>query len=452
MKAVLHDYQHECVQFILDTPKCALWMDMGLGKTVTTLTALSELFDRAEVRRVLVIAPLRVANATWPAEIWKWAHLRHLSHVVATGSERNRLLALQSDAQIVMINRENVEWLVAQYKPSTWPFDCVVIDEASSFKSPSARRFKALRKARPYIDRVIQLTGTPAPNNLLNLWPQLFLLDGGERLGKTYTAYQTAYFEADYMGYRFTPREGAEKRIHDNVADICRSLSAADYLKMPDRMDVPHEIPLAQNVRDVYDAMERDYLIEFDDTEITAQNAAVLVNKLLQLSSGFMYDAEGRAQWFHDAKFAALDSILEEANGAPVLLAYMFQAERDELLRRYPQARVLDQAPETINEWNRGEIPLLLAHPASAGHGLNLQAGGNICVWFALPWSLELFMQFNARLHRQGQTKPVFIHFLMSQGTVDFDVLEALRAKDAGQSRLINAVKMRLEKLEKVAA
>lgn len=439
----LHDYQVRAVDFIKSTPNCALWVDMGLGKTVSTLTAVSDLFDGFEVARVLVIAPLRVALKTWPDEIKAWAHVRHLTSRVITGSPAQRKAIVDSDrSQVHIINREMVAWLVGylQAQGAGWPYDMVVIDESSSFKSHQSKRWKFLRKALPAIDRLVELTGTPAPNGLLDVWPQIFLLDRGERLGRTYTGFRSKYFISDYMGYNFTIREGADDKIHEKLADVCLTMSAEDYIELPDRVDRIVDVDLPVKAREQYAELEREFIAEFDGDEVTVLSAAALANKLLQFANGAVYVDGGGYAEVHGAKLDALEDLIEGANGSPVLIAYSYRTDLDRIQSRIV-CEVLGKDPEQIDRWNAGEIPVLLAHPASAGHGLNLQDGGHTVVWFGLCWSLELYQQFNARLHRQGQGHPVVVHHVVTRGTVDETVLDALGRKDVTQRALLDALK-----------
>lgn len=438
----LHEYQRKGIQFIKDRKRCALWLDMGLGKTATTLTALSDLIDSFAIQRTLVVAPLRVANTVWKQEAANWKHLRHLSVSVCTGSERQRLSALHKDADIYVINRENIPWLVKHYG-STWPFDCVVIDEASSFKNPTSQRFKALRKTLPQTNYMLLLTGTPSPNGLLDLWAQFYLIDFGDTLGKTMTAYKQRFFEQDYMGYKFKPREGAADRIHALLQPMVLSMAAEDYLELPDRIDIVEPVDLPPAALNAYRDFERTLLAELPDgEEIEAMNAAVLANKLLQYSNGAVYtDDMGNWSEIHTAKLDALSEIVEQNENENILVAYNYKTDLDRLRKRFPFARVLDKEPQTVKDWNNGEIRMLLAHPASAGHGLNLQRGGSMIVWFSLNWSLELYQQFNARLHRQGQSKPVRIVHIVANGCIDERVISVLGEKDAQQSALLSALK-----------
>lgn len=445
-----HPYQEAATTMIIQHPAVALWLEMGLGKTVSTLTALSDLLhDSLAVKRVLVIAPLRVAKDTWARETAKWDHLRYLSLSIVVGSEKQRLAALATPADIYIINRENVPWLVEHYKQK-WPFDCVVIDEASSFKSNKAQRFRELKKVRPLINRMIELTGTPAPNNYLDIWPQIYLLDRGERLGKTIGSFRETYFKPGrrngHIVYDWSLKPGAKDQIHKKLSDICYSMSAADYLKMPDRIDQVVSIALPKTARALYDELERDLVLQFDEGVIAATTAAVLSNKLMQIANGAGYDDRHNTQVLHDAKLDALEDLLEAANGSPVLCYYAYKHDLARIIERFPEARQLN-TPDDISDWNAGRIPLLLAHPASAGHGLNLQDGGHHIIWFGLTWSLELYQQANARLHRQGQQHPVIVHHIVAADTIDEQVMEVLGRKEAGQSELLTAVKARIEKV-----
>lgn len=436
----LHEYQERGVGFIHDTPKCALWLDMGLGKTTTTLTAVSDLLDGLVVERVLVVAPLRVANSVWSQEAKKWGHLCHLKFSICTGSERQRIAALHTTADIYVINRENIKWLVDFYKRK-WPFDMVVIDESSSFKSSKAQRFKALRKVGDMIDRLVELTGTPSSNGLLDLWAQVALLDNGERLGRSMTAYKSRFFESDYMGYKFEPIKGADEVIQNLISDIVMTMRAEDYLQLPDRIDTKVEVSLKHGLQKQYDELERDFLIQIEDEEVTALSAATLAGKLLQFCNGAVYTNEhGNFSTLHSEKLDALQDIRDES-GEPMLVAYNFKSDLARLREKFPDAVVLGKDPEIVERWNTGQIDMLLAHPASAAHGLNLQDGGSLIVWFGLNWSLELYQQFNGRLHRQGQTKPVRIIHLVTKGCIDEKVLEAIGNKAKTQDDLLNALK-----------
>lgn len=437
----LHCYQRRAVDFILEKKRCALFLDMGLGKTVSSLTAASDLIDSCAVEKVLVIAPLRVANSVWAQECVSWQHLSHLKVSVCTGSERQRMAGLMRTADIYTINRENVTWLVQHYGKN-WPFDAVIVDESSSFKSHASKRWKALKRVLPFTEYMVLLTGTPSPNSLLDLWPQLYLVDFGERLGRTVTGYKQRFFEQDYMGYRWTAKEGAANTIHNLIGDVCLSMSAEDYLELPKRIDLVHNVNLPAKAMASYLALEKELLAELPDgEEVEAINAAALANKLLQFCNGASYtDDKGSWSEIHTAKLDALEEIVE-LNDEPILVAYNYKTDAERIKARFPDAVLLDKNTETIDRWNRGEIKLLLAHPASAGHGLNIQQGGALCVWFGLNWSLELYQQFNGRLHRQGQTKPVRIIHIVAEGCIDERVLSVLEDKNATQSALLYALK-----------
>lgn len=450
MKFKPHQYQEHAIQHILDKPAAGLFLDMGMGKTVSTLTAVADLLhDSFEVAKVLVIAPLRVAEDTWSRETEKWDHTKYLKVAKVLGSANKRVEALKTPADVYVINRENVEWLVSHYKKK-WPFDMVVIDELSSFKSPKARRFRALRKVLPFIKRIVGLTGTPAPNSLIDLWPQLYLLDQGERLGKTITSYRDTYFLPDqrnqHIVYSWRLKPEAENTIHERIADICISMQAKDWLDLPKRIDNVVRIHLPPKVKKQYQQLEKDLLLPFSDSDVVADTAAVLTNKLLQMANGAVYDENGEVKELHDEKLKALEDVVEAANGKPILVFYSYQHDLSKLQERFPKARMIENSKD-IKDWNAGEIDILLAHPASAGHGLNLQDGGHIIVWYGLTWSLELYQQANARLDRQGQKHSVIVHHLVTEGTVDEDVMKALEGKAIGQNALLEAVKARLERV-----
>ena len=445
MKYKPYEYQQYATQFILDHPNCCLMLDMGLGKSVITLSALWELLlDRFCCRKVLVIAPLRVAEETWPAELQKWDHLQGLTYSLVLGSEKSRKQALEKKTFLYLINRENVQWLVQNH---SWDFDTVVIDELSSFKSNRAQRFKALRKVRPGSSRVIGLTGTPAPNSLMDLWPEMYLLDRGVRLGRFITGYRDRFFVPDQrsreMVYSYKPREGAEQEIYHRIEDICISMQSGDYLEMPELISNQLEVDMNVPERKIYDNFCRDLCTEIQGKELDAVNAAVLSNKLLQMANGAVYDENKQVYKIHDRKLDALEDLIEAANGKPILIAYWFQHDRRRILERFPDARQINTA-EDIKNWNKGKIPIALIHPASAGHGLNLQDGGSTIVWFGLTWSLELYQQTNARLWRQGQKNPVVIEHIITKNTIDEDVMKALEYKDTKQAALMNAVQARV--------
>jgi len=426
-------------------------VDMGLGKTITTLTAIDILLFLGDVAKVLVIAPLRVAEDTWSAEIDKWDHLSHLKISKVLGTSKQRIQAMNKPADIYITNRENVTWLVKEYFDK-WPFDMCIIDELSSFKSAKADRFRSLKKVRPYFKKVVGLTGTPAPNSLIDLWPQLYLLDGGARLGKTITGFKQQYFrpgrQNGYIVYDWKLQDGSEDAIYKKIDDICISMKSEDYLNIPERIDNIISVNLSDKTKLVYKKLEKDLVLELGDDDITAANAAVLTNKLLQISNGAIYSEDKSVVEIHEEKLKVLLDLIEAANGKPVLVFYSFRHDYDRIVK-YLKAKKLKaiglKDSSDIKKWNDGEIPILLVHPASAGHGLNLQYGGNIIIWFGLTWSLELYQQANARLHRQGQKEVVVVHHIVCKNTVDEDVMRALGNKEINQSALLEAVKARIK-------
>ncbi len=439
-----HGYQVKATERILHQKKVGLFLDMGLGKTVITLTAIKELIEDFAVWKVLVIAPKRVAEDTWSREHEKWDHLSELRISKVLGSPAQRMKALKTDADVYVIGRDNVKWLVELFGKS-WPFDMVVIDELSSFKNPSAQRFRALKKVMPLSDRVVGLTGTPSPNGLMDLWAEIYLLDRGERLGRTISEYREMYFRAGarngYIVYRWEPYSYSQKDIERKISDICMSMSAEDYLELPERIDNEIRIRLSDKEQKLYDQMESDQLLRIDDEAVVALNAAAVMNKLLQMSNGCVYADGGDVVRIHERKLEALEEIID-TTGEPVLVFYSFKHDLEAIKKRIPEAGEL-KSSEDIARWNRGETRVLLCHPASVGYGLNLQDGGHVIVWYGLTWSLELYQQANARLFRQGQQKAVIIHHLITDGTVDEQVMKALKAKDTSQSALLEALKER---------
>ncbi|WP_045905924.1 SNF2-related protein [Clostridium botulinum] len=444
-------YQEYAINHIINNPAAGLFLDMGMGKTISTLTAIDNLLFLGDINKILVIAPLRVAEDTWSTEVDKWDHIKHLRVSKILGTKKQRREALMKDADIYVTNRENIDWLVNECF-SSWLWDMVVIDELSSFKSSKAKRFRALKKVRPYFKRMVGLTGTPAPNSLIDLWPQIYLLDGGKRLGRTITGYRQQYFNPgrrnQYVVYNWELKDGAEEQIHKKIGDICISMMAKDYLDIPERIDNIIDINLPKNAINKYKQLEKDLVLELGEDDITAANAAVLTNKLLQISNGAIYSEDKSVVEIHEEKLKALLDIIEVANGKPVLVFYSFKHDFDRIVN-FLKSKKLNaiglEDSKDIKKWNNGEIPILLVHPASAGHGLNLQYGGNIIVWFGLTWSLELYQQANARLHRQGQKESVIIHHLVSKNTVDEDVIKALGNKEVSQNVLLEAVKTRLK-------
>ena len=456
MKYVPHAYQAFCINYIKTHPVSALFLDMGLGKTVITLTAIRDLMlDELLVTKTLVIAPLRVARDTWPAETRKWDHLNDLDISVIVGDLRVRESAVSKSALIYIINRENIKWLVEYYERNgiRWDFDCVVIDELSSFKNYHSQRFKWLRKMRPFIKRWIGLTGTPSSNGLMDLWAEIGILDGGQRLGRFIGRYRDAYFKPSSMNpstgvvYSYAPREGAEQQIYDRISDITISMKALDYLEMPECVYVNHEVQMSDQEKKLYDQLKSDLIIPLEDGDIDAANAAALSNKLLQLSNGAVYDENGIVRVVHKRKLEMLEDMIEAANGQPVLIAYWFKHDHQRIMEHmtacgYSPRDIRES--EDIKDWNTGKMAVALIHPASAGHGLNIQEGGHILIWFGLTWSLELYQQTNARLWRQGQRDTVTIHHIVCENTVDEDVLNALSSKNVTQEKLIAAVKAQL--------
>lgn len=442
-----HDYQERMIEKVVEQDHIGLFLDMGLGKTVITLTAIDELmFDRFDVSRVLVIAPKRVAQDTWSREHNKWDHLKDLKISLVCGSAAQRKKALAEDADIYVIGRDNVVWLT-EILPD-WPFDMVVIDELSSFKSNQAKRFKALRKVLPRSRRVVGLTGTPSPNSLMDLWAELYLLDRGERLGKTIGCYRENYFRPGktdgHHVFSWEPRRGSREKIEKLISDICVSMSAEDYLTLPERIDVEVPVVLSPEERQKYETMERDQILTFDDEDpVVALNAAAVMGKLLQMANGAVYTESGGVVTIHEAKLDALEEIIDTA-GEPVLVFYNYKHDKAAIEKRIKGVREIE-GPKDIADWNEGRIKVLLAHPASVGYGLNLQDGGHVIVWYGLTWSLELYQQANARLYRQGQQKPVIIHHLITEGTVDEQVMQAIKAKDTSQAALLAALKERIK-------
>lgn len=449
MKFIPHDYQQYAIQFLTEHPVAALLLDMGLGKTVTTLTAINELlFDRFEIRRVLVIAPLRVARDTWSAEIEKWEHLKHLKYRVAVGTSAERRQALHAKTDICILNRENISWLVEE-SGIPFDFDMLVIDELSGFKNHQTKRFKALMKVRPKVKRIVGLTGTPSSNGLMDLWAEFRLLDMGQRLGRFIGQYRTTYFQPDKRNgmvvYSYKPLPQAEKQIYDKISDITISMKAIDYLQMPELLLTESRVQLSKQEAERYKQLKQDLVLDLPEGEITATNAAALSNKLCQMSNGAIYDDENNIIPIHNRKLDALEDMIESANGKPVLVAYWFKHDRTRITERLRKLGVVYQeikSAESIKNWNSGKLQVALIHPASAGHGLNLQAGGNFLVWFGLTWSLELYQQTNARLWRQGQqSETVVIQHIITKGTIDEHILKALQAKDETQTALMQAVK-----------
>jgi len=447
VKYIPHDYQSYAIKYIEEHETCAVFLDMGLGKTSITLTAVQHLLAAGAVKKVLVIAPLRVAQATWPDEIAKWNHLAGLSFAVAVGTPKVRETALRMQAQVTIINRENIEWLVKKLG-SRFDYDMVVIDELSSFKSWKAKRTRALLSVRPRIRRIVGLTGTPSPNGLMDLFSEFRILDMGKRLGRFIGQYRAAYFTPDKRNgdiiYSYKPLPGAEQRIYDKIADITISMSASDHLPMPRFVSTELSVKLSKKERESYDRFCHDLVLPLKGGDVTAGNAAVLAGKLVQLANGAVYTDAGTIAKIHDRKLDALEDVIEGMNGKPLLVAYWFKHDLERIKKRLVERRIPFEEIKTaasIAKWNRGEIAVGLIHPASAGHGLNLQAGGSTLAWFGLCWSLELYQQMNARLYRQGQQSTVVVTHIVAADTIDEHILAALKQKDKTQAALIRAVK-----------
>lgn len=447
-----HPYQQAGIEAILEKPGVALWMEMGLGKTVVTLTAIDQLiYDRLEISKVLIIAPKKVAEATWQDEADKWEHLRHLRISTVLGTEKDRKAALRRPADVYIINRENTAWLV-QTLGRKWDFDMVVLDEASSFKNHAAQRFKALKAVRPRIHKVVELTGTPRPNSLLDLWAQIYLLDQGERLGRYITHYRKAYFWP--TEYSYEPREGAAEAVENRIKDIVLSFKAADHLALPEKIidDIP--VVLDKPAREIYKSLEKNYLLEVDGETITAQQAATLTGKLLQLCNGSLYTEDGRVLPLHRCKLDAFDELIDALDGQRALVFYGFRFDEEQLTEtlktRHEGLRfAVLRTGQDAADWNAGKLDVLLAQPASCAYGLNLQQGGHHLIWYSLPWSLELYAQGEARLYRQGQTQSVIVHRLIVKGGADEMVVKALNSKDKAQNHLMQAVKTRIQDVQR---
>ncbi len=453
----LHAYQNYCIRFLEDHPESMLILEMGLGKSVVSLTAVLDLmFDSFDVSKVLVIAPLRVVRSVWPKEVKLWDHTSFLRMSVVTGTARQREAALQKDADIYAINRDNIAWLVKRYASNLekWPFDMVIIDELSSFKNQSSIRWKAVRKIRPFVKRMVGLTGTPAPNGLIDLWAQVHLIDNGQRLGRFIGPFRTQFFRPESMNpmtgivYRYAILPGAEEAIYKRISDITVSMKALDHLDMPECTTVEHTVQLDAKERKAYDSLKKDMLLELDGQQIDASNAAVLSGKLLQLSGGSIYGDDGEIHKIHSRKLEMLEDLVEQANGQSVLVSCWFRHEKQRIVehlseRGYEVRELL--SGNDIDDWNNGKIQVAVISPASAGHGLNLQKGGHILIWYTPVWSLELYQQTNARLWRQGQKDVVSIHHIITENTIDSRILKILAGKENVQDSLIEAVKAEVE-------
>lgn len=455
MRFVPHDYQKYCINRMVAEPALGLFLDMGLGKTVITLTAINDLrYNRFALRAALVIAPKKVAEDTWTREAGKWDHLKLLRVVPVLGSLKKRIRALNTPGDVYVISRDNVQWLVDYYR-NDWPYDTVILDELSSFKNPQAKRFKSLCLVKKHIRRIYGLTGTPAPNGMIDLWAQVYLLDGGQRLESRIGLYREKYFtpasRTRDVIFSYAPLPGAEEQIQEQIRDICISLSASDYLTLPSRMDNIVHVALSAKAKKAYEDFEREMFLEVDESTLDAGSAAVLSGKLLQFCNGAVYNADRQPIEVHSEKLEALREIVESAQGRPVLVFYNFQHDRERIQKSLKKAGVKVEdlkGSGTITRWNNREIPVLLAHPASAAYGLNMQAGGNIIVWFGLNWSLELYQQANARLYRQGQKENVIIHHLVVDNSMDATVMEALQNKGATQDVLLDALKARIGEIK----
>ena len=455
-----HDYQKYATDFILSHPISAILLQMGLGKSVITLTAMKELFERGEISRALVIAPLRVARDTWPEEIRKWDHLQGLTYSVAVGPVEERRAALRREVQIHIINRENIAWMMESGLPLN--YDMIVVDELSSFKSWQSKRFRALMRLRPFVSRIVGLTGTPTGNGLMDLFAEYRVLDLGERLGSFIGRYREAYFQPDkrnaYQVFTWKPRPGAEEEIYRKISDITVSMKSVDFLKMPECIMNTTKVRMDERERKQYETLKEELLLRVPrgtapapqgtvpaGALIDAKNAAALCGKLCQLANGACYTEDGTVARIHDRKLDALEDLIESANGHPVLIAYWYQHDIQRIRQRFPDVRVLRNSQD-LTDWHKGKIQMAAIHPASAGHGLNLQQGGNTLIWFGLTWSLELYLQTNSRLWRQGQkSETVTIHHIVTEGTIDEQILEALGRKDRTQESLIAAVKAQID-------
>lgn len=442
-----HNYQAFAINYIETHPIAAVLLDMGLGKTVISLTAIADLlFDSFEAHRILVVAPLRVARDTWPAEIAKWEHLQHLTYAVCVGTPKERRAALMAEADITILNRENLGWLIDS-SGFDFDYDMVIIDELSSFKNHKSKRFQSLMKVRPKVKRIIGLTGTPSSNGLMDLWAEFKLLDFGERLGRFITHYRNNYFIPDKRNgeiiYSYKPMPYAEDAIYRRISDITISMKSTDHLQMPELITSQYEVQLSEEEEKRYEELKADFILELPEGEITAANVASLTGKLSQLANGAIYDDDGNIIEFHDRKLDALEDLIEAANGKPLLVAYWFKHDLQRIKKRFDVREI--KSSKDITDWNNGDIPVAVIHPASAGHGLNLQAGGSTLIWFGLTWSLELYQQTNARLWRQGQTSgTVVIEHIITKGTIDERILKALSLKEVTQNALIDAVKANL--------
>lgn len=436
----LHDYQKRAVNHIIQKEKSGLFLQMGLGKTVSTLTAVSDLLDDFAINKILIIAPLRVSNTVWHVEASEWQHLKHLTFSICTGKLKERINGLNNKADIYVINRENIEWLVDYYK-SKWPFDMLIIDESSSFKNATSKRFRALKKILKFVKYSTILTGTPSPNGYIDIWSQIYILDQGERLGKNISMYRRTFFDADFMGYSYKIKEGAEENIQERIKDLILSMQTEDYLDLPGSVSTIMKSDLSGKLLKQYKDFENDMIIQMDDVDLTAVSAATLSNKLLQFSSGAVYDENGNVHHVHDLKIEMLKEIVESNPDEPLLIAYNYKHEKENILKHFKQAQVLNKDPQMVIDWNNRKIPMLLIHPASAGHGLNLQKSqGKFFIWYGFTWSLELYEQANARLVRQGNNEIVDIIHL-AVGQIEYRLMQSLAKKNVTQKELFEALK-----------
>jgi SNF2 family DNA or RNA helicase len=436
----LEEYQHKAVNFICEKKKCCLFLGMGMGKTVISLTAIERLLSEKKIKRALIIAPLRVCNNTWGQEIEQWEHLRHLTYTIATGNEVQRLSAVKSDVDITVINRENVAWLI---KNSIWKWDCVIIDESSSFKNYASVRFKALKPVCKYVKYHVNLTGTPIPNGYQDLWSQIFFCDSGERLGRNITQFRKKFFHSSgFNGYGYTLNPAADEQIKALVSDICMTMNASDYITLPERLESVCAITMPATIKEQYKTLEKKFVISIKDVNVVVPTVAALGNKLMQLCNGAIYDKNGETHHIHDAKIDYLRELLEDNPNENVLISYNYKSDVVRLKKAFPEAVILGTNTKEVDDWNAGNIRILLAHHASAGHGLNLQFGGNVVIWFGMTWNLEGYQQFNARLLRRGQAKAVRIIHLLMKGTIDEKIYEAVSVHKAKtQSDLLSCLK-----------
>ena len=439
----LHPFQANAIDFITEKQRCCLWIFLGGGKTVITLTAIDDMLNACIIKKAIIIAPLRVCTSTWPAEIDKWEHLSDLTIAVATGSAQKRKDALNSNSDITLINKENTQWLVDLCaKKKRWSFDCVIIDEMSAFKNSSSKRFRKLKKIIPHTKVMVGLTGTPSPAGLMDIWSQMYLIDEGKALGKTITGYRQQFFTPDWMGYNWEIKDGSAEKIHSLIKPLVLSLQDSDYVQLPERLDLVVKVALPPKAMEQYVRFEKDLFLEFQDVEIEAMSAAVLSGRLLQMANGAIYiDEEHNWKTVYNAKLDALGEILDDNPDENVIVSFNFHHDHERIIARFPHAVMLDKDPNTIERWNNGEIKLMLCHPQSASFGLNLQKGGSMLIFFSLTWSLENYQQMAARLHRQGQEKPVRIVHLIAQGTIDERVMRVLGQKNAVQNDLLNALR-----------